>query len=543
MLHLYTIITTAYYYTSQNTLKKEVTKNLEAMANVQHQRLKQFIKTNKEKLALISSRTQMRLSMQRYTQTQDPKELQMIGRIINDAVKNSNYIENILLFNEQQRLLYSQKATEKKLLDTFKPAEKSMQCSTQVIQSSKNRLPKVFFYEPLMLGDTYIGTIAMQASLENINTLLQDYTGLGKTGEVILGTKLGNGNILLFSPLRFHASPLEVPKGAKFALPMQNALNQSNHFFEKILDYRGKEVIAFTKYLKELDFGIVVKVDREEIFQANRELQFFIVQAIIVMVLIVLIVSIFLSKMITKPVLDITETAVLISQGKLKERVHSSTKDELGKLAQALNTMADKLISANKTLEEKIKEKTLDLQLANDKLKKLAQIDGLTKLANRRKFDEHIDLEWRRAIRNQIPISLIIIDLDFFKRVNDTLGHQKGDEYLQRLAAVLGDSVNRPGDLAARYGGEEFAIILENTTEVFAKGIAQTIKETIEQLQLPHPASPIANHLTISGGVATITPGRDDHFCQLIKQADEALYKAKEQGRNRIVSYGRAANP
>ncbi len=175
------------------------------------------------------------------------------------------------------------------------------------------------------------------------------------------------------------------------------------------------------------------------------------------------------------------------------------------------------------------------LEAANQELQRLASIDGLTQVANRRRFDEYLDAEWRRLGREQKPLSLILCDLDYFKVYNDTYGHLAGDSCLQQVAAVLRQSLKRPADLVARYGGEEFALILPNTDARGAVLVAETIRQGVRGLEIPHAKSPVSHYVTLSLGVATSVPTPEAIPDQLIITADEALYQAKAEGRDRVI--------
>lgn len=173
-------------------------------------------------------------------------------------------------------------------------------------------------------------------------------------------------------------------------------------------------------------------------------------------------------------------------------------------------------------------------KLAEEKITALSRIDGLTGLANRRYFDEFLAKEWRRGARLNTPVSLIMLDIDFFKRFNDSYGHQAGDECLKQIGAVLRKFAKRPGDIAARYGGEEFVLVLGNTNLMTSTNIARQILENIWKLEILHENSDVSSFVTASLGVATFFPRRDISEQILIKAADEALYDAKNKGRNRI---------
>ncbi len=176
------------------------------------------------------------------------------------------------------------------------------------------------------------------------------------------------------------------------------------------------------------------------------------------------------------------------------------------------------------------------LQQANLELQRIANLDGLTQIANRRCFDEVLEQEWQRHKREQQPLSLILCDIDYFKPYNDCYGHPAGDDCLQQVAKTISACVRRPADVVARYGGEEFAIVLPNTDQSGAVNIIQAIQDALQRLQIPHVASGVADCVTLSAGVASFIPTHELSPQQLIADADAALYQAKQQGRNTWVT-------
>ena len=217
-------------------------------------------------------------------------------------------------------------------------------------------------------------------------------------------------------------------------------------------------------------------------------------------------------------------------------------KEVLIRIENQLNQVRlyQKLQRRNEELQNEIAKRhqaEAALMEANRQLELLAALDGLTGIANRRKFDERLALEWKRAMREQLPISLILTDIDFFKAYNDTYGHLAGDDCLQQIAMVLQSSTRRPLDLAARYGGEEFALLLPNTGLDGARVVARQLQSHVEALAIPHKSSLVMPIVTLSSGVASIMPTSTSNSDVLIERADQALYQAKATGRNQCLDW------
>lgn len=184
---------------------------------------------------------------------------------------------------------------------------------------------------------------------------------------------------------------------------------------------------------------------------------------------------------------------------------------------------------------ERIRLESRQLMTSNQELEQISRTDALTGVANRRYFDEVLDKEWKRALRNHNPLTLIMVDIDCFKLYNDYYGHLEGDECIRMVAQTLKDMMSRPMDLVARYGGEEFAILLPDTNEN-AIILAEQCRKVVEQQRMPHAASKVSPYVSISLGMCTLSPDQETDMSELIRKADRALYKAKESGRNRVCS-------
>ncbi len=176
------------------------------------------------------------------------------------------------------------------------------------------------------------------------------------------------------------------------------------------------------------------------------------------------------------------------------------------------------------------------LRQREKELERFALLDGLTQIANRRKFDEYLRFQWANKKRAKEPISMIMGDIDFFKQFNDRYGHPAGDKCLQDVAQALSRSLKRPEDVACRYGGEEFGLILPSTPLEGALIIAERIQALVAELAIPHESSKVCPHVTLSLGVACLLPEGEDEMETLIRKADKMLYQAKGNGRNRVES-------
>jgi diguanylate cyclase (GGDEF)-like protein len=207
-------------------------------------------------------------------------------------------------------------------------------------------------------------------------------------------------------------------------------------------------------------------------------------------------------------------------KGKTVER------DPTGAVSRIVGTLSD--IS-------KFKEVEVALQKANEELQRLAALDDLTQIANRRRFDARLEQEWRRARRDRRPLGVIICDIDKFKNYNDAYGHLQGDQTLYRVAQAANNALKRPMDLVARFGGEEFAILLPDTDTAGARRVAMEVREAVAAMRIAHGVSDVCDHVTLSFGVAAMVPASDRPSRIFMEIADRALYRAKAQGRDCIV--------
>jgi diguanylate cyclase (GGDEF)-like protein len=261
------------------------------------------------------------------------------------------------------------------------------------------------------------------------------------------------------------------------------------------------------------------------------------------------------SRWLVKPIIGLSRASRRIALGEFDNPVRSPRVQELSTLADSFNQMSQEIQQSRQqlqdyshSLEDKVRDRTQELQaeierrslaetslqLANAELQRMAYFDGLTQIANRRRFDERLSEEWLRLKRDKLPLSLILCDVDYFKRYNDAYGHQAGDDCLRSIAQALSQSARRVSDLAARYGGEEFAMLLPNTSLEGAREVASEIQRQIRSLRLAHRESEVSAFVTMSLGVAMVMPSECMTSEGLLAQADGALYQAKGLGRDQI---------
>ena len=330
------------------------------------------------------------------------------------------------------------------------------------------------------------------------------------------------------------------PAGHALSSPIHESLASGiEHTFKVTHHFSGQDI-----YLADVTFistGDVV-LDRVKLGY-----QMLLISALIKSTALLLLFIWAFRRRLGIPLGQLTEAVASVDLDTLGRRhidLRQTTDNELSQLEHAFNSMLNKLDherlehnakleSANQNLEIEVRRRTAELEMVNSKLAELSITDGLTGLANRRKFDEVLASEWTRARRTHQSLALIMIDVDYFKKFNDQYGHQAGDECLRRVACILKEAVRRAGDLAARYGGEEFIVIITGADMTKATEIAELLRSGIESMNMPHEQSQFGR-VTISAGVAATLPEGVLNKEGLLRQADEALYRAKASGRNRV---------
>lgn len=346
-----------------------------------------------------------------------------------------------------------------------------------------------------------------------------------------------------------------------------------------------RDKLVIYKYYEPMDWYLCSGVYLDELYEPIDLLKKALLTAFVFILILSIIISLIYSRIIVNPIKNLEKAASNIMNGNFDVKIENTRHDEIGNLTEIFNNMAIKiknymsslqltnkkseemnitleqkvcertsqLIQSNKILEEEIEEriktekllelryKELDetkekLEIVNKKLEKLSNLDSLTGIPNRRYLDEFLKLEWNNSKKEETPLSIIMLDIDYFKKFNDTYGHLAGDDCLKNIGEVLSKSVKKSNSFVVRYGGEEFLVVLPNTDNISANKIAENIRKNIESLNIPHINSEIANHVTVSLGSSTIISHNNYNLEEFIKSADDALYKAKQTGKNKLVS-------
>lgn len=351
------------YSSAKTTLQNQTTEQLSSIATVQEHRLNDIRSQNLKRLADFNSRELLRTQLDTYGRTRDKKALANINASLNDAKRLGGDIRNVTIIDKDGDLVAS---TEKETMTTHQLAgelfKQSIGQNSIRLAFKDNGNEAVFYLSgPLEFGSSKIGMSIIEVSADELIKTVTDHTGLGDTGEIALGQRLDNGSFVYITPLRFDSQAANRTITDK-ALPMYKALTGEEATFSNIKDYRGHEVIAVTRFLKDSDWGLVAKIDHTEALDRLSGLFSQFILLVFIDSVLVVFASIAIARYVTQPILDIDEVAEQTAKGNLKSRVANITDDEIGNLAGTFNNMLD-------TLEELDKAKNDFVSLASHQLR------------------------------------------------------------------------------------------------------------------------------------------------------------------------------
>jgi diguanylate cyclase (GGDEF)-like protein/PAS domain S-box-containing protein len=637
------------YYSAQNALSGQVLDNLESVATTQKHRIESIIEQNLERLALVSSRTQLRISLKEYIAEPNQPSRDKMNRILGDAAVSISDLRGLFIQTLDGRIVAS---TDPTLIgqvhadaDFFHAGLHGSRVDLfHLDQAHAHRHGPghlgIYLSGTLYLDEQRLGVLVIDADASNIIESITDYHGLGETGETLLVRRNDAGDALFLTPARFEpdsALKRTVPAG-DLRSPFTRALLKQEQLLTDAVDYTGEAVIAVTRYIDDAGWGLVVQRRKSDAYAPIITLRRSLLLLIGLSAIAVVLASLYIAGTITRPITRLTEVATRISGGALDERAEVSTGDEVGILAQAFNQMTEALIddiNERRQAEEKFEAllksapdaiviidhtgqiilanlraeqlfgfesaeligKTIEMLMperyrhghvsirqsfigkpnfrpmsddldlyglhkdgsefpieislapietregllvasairdiserkqAETRLMQQANFDTLTGLPNRSLAADRLSQAMAHARRARECVAVMFLDVDHFKNVNDTLGHAAGDKLLTQVAGRLSRCA-RTEDTVARLGGDEFLIILSGLdTITSAKGVAEKLLET---LSIPFALDGRELFLGASIGITGYPEDGDDPDV-LLRNADAAMYRAKEAGRN-----------
>ena len=509
------------YFSSKNALTRQVLDNLESVAAIQKQRIESILEQNHERLLLVSSRTQLRLSLDKYLTEPKPEYRDKMNRILGDANATIADFRALFIQTLDGRIVAS---TEQELIGTVHSKSKIFDDTrhgrrVDLLYRDDNGRLGAYLAGPLYLDSQLLGVLVIDSDISNIIASTTDYHGLGETGETLLIRRHGDHDAQFITPARFddQAALVRTVSGPDVRSPYLQAMLKQGKLLIDVSDYTGHSVIAATRYIDQADFGLVVQKRTEEAYAPISTLRKLLLSLIVLFSVTVIFASLYIARSITLPISRLTSVATRISSGNLSERADISTHDETGVLAKAFNQMTENLV-------DDINER----RQAEARLVQQANFDTLTGLPNRLLAADRLSQAIAHAHRKGLSVAVMFLDIDRFKNVNDTLGHSVGDRLLTEVASRLSESV-KEDDTVARLGGDEFLIILpELNTLTAAEIVAERILEKIS-----HPFSLEDRELFTSASIGiTGYPEDSDDPDMLLRNADSAMYQAKDAGRN-----------
>jgi len=430
-LLLLTIISMFYYTYTKSVLEKEVLEHLRSVSAIQQHRIEDIVDQNLERVRLVSSRTQLRISLKSYLESSDKQHLEKINLIVDDALRSVSSFEVISILDTDGNIVtssYPQRVGFNHALNDYFKEGLKKNTAKHFFLDSENQL-KIYLSGPLVFDKKVIGVLLIESDANNMISSLNDYSGLGQTGETVLGRSNPIAESIDFlAPLRFDkfaALRRQVPSTNK-EIPIVNAILNKSQVYTDAKDYRNHDVFASTRYINKTGWGLVVKIDKAEALAPITNFNTYLLIVITGVLFVVLLVSYVLTNIISKPLLALIGVARRIDQGDLTHRAELNSKDEIGALACTFNNMTDNLLATHRDLEKS----NTELSIHRDHLEELVskrtkELEVINKELE--SFAYSVSHDLRSPLRSIEGFSQILKE----KYVEEL--DQKGLEYFQRI--------------------------------------------------------------------------------------------------------------
>ena len=520
------------YYLNRYTneqFRHQIEEKLEVISLTAKKRIISIIERVRDSTALVASRTQMRLSLAEWNRTRSPERLNMVQRIINDAEAGVTRLYAITIYDTNGVPVASTKdalTTEKlDIQDKNAPEISLARESDQLL---------LIYTQRLIIDNDIVGYIRTALLGDFLLDTVYDRAGLGETGEWLFAIRHESGDAMFAVPLKYdnNAAFNRRVQHDRKDVPIIQAFLGNEIVMRNAPDYREIPVVASTRYIKELDLGLVVKMDEKEVSEMIRNFNL-VVYSLEAIVIILAVIIGFISFYILIPLEKLKQATAMAAHGELTGQIEQDGTSDVSELAKNFNIMMNNIKDLNNNLDQKVLDRTQELDVINKELQETATRDYLTGLYNRRYLEDWLHKESIRTKRYGGILGIVLLDIDHFKKVNDTWGHITGDEVLKGLATYLKNAL-RESDTLARIGGEEFCIVFPNINPESIMAFLNRIREEIAKLNFE--ANGEKFNITCSFGVAYLDKNNTDAMDVIIR-ADTALYQAKRTGRNKVVEY------
>ena len=365
-------VSVVFYFIARHSMTHQVLNQLESLASVQERRVETVVQQGKERLSLLESRTALRNSLQAFNQAPNEQVQGQLSQILDDARSSVQSFKDIHILNPQGVVVAS---TNQSLIgtdhsrDDFFTSGKSAN-AVNVFQRSDSGVLVQYLSGPLKLGNEQLGVIAVECNPTDLFDITNDYSGLGKTGETVLATHNSKSDALFITPLRFDkdAALQRIVPHEQQNVPIIKALSGTNALLENAVDYRDVPVLAATRYIEDPGWGLVTKINRSEAFDPVNSLGMLLLGVVVLALAVTILFSLIIARTFTRPVSELTDTAVAISGGDLSRQAKVISDDEIGQLARAFNRMTSDRVEARENLERKVAERTEELAAVNAEL-------------------------------------------------------------------------------------------------------------------------------------------------------------------------------